>query len=401
MLRIFAIAASALLFTSVSARAADACAVAGVVPTAAPAAITALGSENLNGLQLVWNPDRGEYLAVWNTYADSEHQLYVRRLHADGTPVAEAVRIAHDPSAIIDPQVAAAAGHDAYLVVWQTQNTPFNGARGLRLDGTAAPVGEPFVIATDGAEPALAYVAATERFLFTGRGAGVTAQYVGLDGALDGEAIALATLADGAPAPNGSLGVAADGRALATWRDQDAETLAGRGLDAAGAPAGPIVDYGTGFPASDRAAHVAWRAADDRFVVLYSSFDGTQVAWLGAGADGAGSTPQPVTAGEGLFAVGVGLEDELDGAVLAWAAMDGTTGLSEVRAQLLASDGTLVGTPVPLADGIAIARNAHLAVDRAHGTGLLVWPELTGSYARPFAFGCLVHDAIFADGFDG
>jgi hypothetical protein len=398
MSRIVLAAASAALIASLPAQAADVCVRAGVAPTAAATPIVATG-DNFNSLQVAWNPDRGEYLAVWNLFADGEHQLYARRLHADGTPVADAVRIAHDGAAIIDPQVAAAAGRDAYLVVYQTQNEPFNGARGLRLDGTGTPVGDPFVVATDGAEPALAYVAATQRFLFTGRGIGVVAQYIGLSGALDGDAVDLATTVD-APAPNGSLGVADDGHVLATWRNQSVHTLAGRGLDAAGDPSGPVVDYSSDFPASNRAAHVAWRASDDRFVVLYSNFDATKVAWLGVGADGAGSSPQPVVEGDGLYAVGVGVEEELNAAVLVWAA-DDATGLGEVRAQLLASDGTLMATPVPLADGIAGSFRADFAVDRTRGTGLLVWPGADMAYARPFAFGCLLHDAIFSDGFDG
>jgi hypothetical protein len=394
------VAMLAMGFNGLSAQAADVCVHSGVTPTAAATPIVATG-DNFNSLQVAWNPDRSEYLAVWNLFADGEHQLYARRLHADGTPVADAVRIAHDGAAIIDPQVAAASGHDSYLVVYQTQNTPFNGARGLRLDGTATLLGDPFAISTAGAEPAVVYSAATQRFLFSGRGVTLSAQYVLPDGTLAGDAITLAAISDGAPAPNGSLAFAGDGRAFANWRNQSARTLAGRRLAADGSLVGSIADYSPEMTAPGRAAYTVWRGADDRFLVLYGNADGNRVAWLDVAADGTGSAVQTVASGTDLSAIGIGIDDATQAAVLAWGLPETASELGEIRAQLLAADGSLADAPVPLAAAVAGPNRAHIATDRARGAGLLVWPGVDAAYARPFAYGCLLHDAIFGDGFDG
>lgn len=394
------VAMLAMAFHGFTAQAADVCVRFGVTPTATAAAIAVTG-DHFNSMQVAWNPDRGEYLAVWNLFADGEHQLYARRLHADGTPVADAVRIVHDGAAISDPQVAAASGHDGYLVVYQTQNTPFNGARGVCLDGTATPLGDPFVISTAGAEPALVYSAATQRFLFSGRGLTLSAQYILPDGTLAGDAITLAALSDGAPAPNGGLAFAADGRAFATWRNQSAQTLAGRRLAADGSLSGSISNYSPEMTAPGRAAYSAWRGADDRFLVMYGNSDGNRVAWLDVSADGTGGAVQTVVAGTDLNAVGIGIDAATQAAVLAWGLPETASDLGEVRAQLLAADGSLADVPVTLASAVAGPYRAHIATDPARGAGLLVWPGVDTAYARPFSYGCLLRDAIFDDGFDG
>ena len=168
-----------------------------------------------------------------------------------------------------------------------------------------------------------------------------------------------------------------------------------------GADEGAVLEKIAGMAAPDRAAYTVWRGADDRFLVLYGNADGNRVAWLDVAADGTGSAVQTVVAGTDLSAVGIGIDDTTQAAVLAWGLPETASDLGEIRAQLLSADGSLADAPVPLASAVAGPFRARIATDPAHGAGLLVWPGVDMAYARPFAFGCLLHDAIFDDGFDG
>jgi hypothetical protein len=344
-----------------------------------------------------WNPDRGEYLVVWHLYADGEHRLRARRVAADGTLPSEAFELAHDSDAIIDPVVAAASGHDRYLVVWQTQNDPFNGARGQLLDGDGGARGEVFVIGTAGAEPALVYGAANEKFLFSGRGIGVRAQWIGLEGTLDGDALALAAADDPIAAPNGSLAVNASGQALALWRDQQNDSLVGRRAGTT-AVVGDIVTYADEFPASGVAALLDYRSVDDHYLALYGNFDETALRWFGVDAAGSGTTPQTVAEGAGLVAVGVAYDEATASTALLWTAR-GLAGGATLHGQLLSPANVLEGEPLTLSD--SVASELAVAPARERGAALLAWADAKQVRAQRLAYGCVLADAIFADGFDG
>lgn len=344
-----------------------------------------------------WNPDRGEYLVIWHLYAEGEHRLRARRVAADGALLGATIELAHDSNAIIDPVVAAAAGHDRYLVAWQTQNEPFNGARGQLLDGDGSARGEVFVIGEAGAEPALVYAAANGKFLFSGRGIGVRAQWIGLEGTLDGDALALAAADDPIAAPNGSLAVNASGQALALWRDQENDSLVGRRADTA-AVVGDIVTYADEFPASGVAARLDYRSADDRYLALYGNFDETALRWFGVDAAGAGSPPQTVAEGTGLVAAGVAYDEATASTALLWTAR-GLTGSATLYGQLLSPADALEGTPLTLSD--SVASELAVAPAREHGAALLAWADAKQVRAQRLAYGCVLADAIFADGFEG
>jgi hypothetical protein len=383
---------AALIGAATPAAAGD-CAATGIAVRGEPFTITAAQAY---GTAAAWNPDRSEYLVVWHLYADGEHRLRARRVAADGALLGEEFELAHDSNAIIDPVVAAASGHDRYLVAWQTQNVPFNGARAQLLDGDGSARGEVFVIGEAGAEPALVYGAANGKFLFSGRGLGVRAQWIGLEGTLDGGALALAGDDDPIAAPNGSLAIDASGQALALWRDQENDQLVGRRASET-AVVGGIVSYAEEFPASGTAALLDYRAADDRYVSLYGNFDETALRWFGVDAAGAGASPQTVAEGAGLVAAAVAYDEATASTALFWTAR-GEEGGATLFGQLLSPADVLEGEPLMLSG--AVSSEISVAPAREHGAALLAWADAERIRAQHLVYGCVLADAIFADGFD-
>lgn len=383
---------AALIGAAAPAAAAD-CAATGIAVRGEPFAIT---TAEAYGTATAWNPDRGEYLVIWHLYADGEHRLRARRVAADGALLGEEFELAHDSNAIIDPVVAAASGHDRYLVAWQTQNVPFNGARAQLLDGDGSARGDVFVIGEAGAEPALVYGAANGKFLFSGRGLGVLAQWIGVEGTLDGGVLTLAGDDDPVAAPNGSLAINASGQALALWRDQENDQLVGRRASEA-AVVGGIVSYADEFPASGTAALLDYRVADDRYVSLYGNFDETALRWFGVDAAGAGTTPQTVAEGAGLVAAAVAYDEATASTALLWTAR-GAEGGATLFGQLLSPADVLEGTPQVLSE--AVSSEIAVAPAREQGTALLVWADAEQVRAQQMVYGCVLADAIFADGFD-
>ncbi|MBO9661571.1 hypothetical protein [Dokdonella sp.] len=383
----------AALIGAVAPAAAEDCVTSGIAVRGEPFTIAAAEA---NRTSAVWNPDRGEYLVVWNVYAAGEHRLRARRVAADGTPLGDELELAHDTNAIIDPVVATAAGHDRYLVVWQTQNVPFNGARGQLLDGDGSAHGDLFVIGESGAEPALVYGAANEEFLFSGRGMGVWAQRIGVDGALVGDGLDLTTGTDPVAAPNGALAINASGQALALWRDQENDRLVGRRASG-GSVVGAIVAYADEFPASGTAARLDYRVADDRYLALYGNFDETAVRWFGVDAAGVGTAPQTVAEGAGLVAAAVAYDDATASAALFWTAR-GTDIGATLYGQLLSPADTLAGAPLALSD--TVSSNLAVAAARERGAALVAWADAEQVRGQRVAYGCLLTDSIFIDGFD-
>lgn len=343
-----------------------------------------------------WNPDRGEYFVVWNVYDANAWHLRGQRLSADGTPVGTNIEIITDANAILEPTIAAATGHDEYLVAWQTQGDPFNGARGVVLAGNGDTVAESFIISPNGNEPELAYVAATGMFMYSGRGSGIWAQRIALSGTLTGDALALGD--DGAPAPNGGLSANAEGQVLALWRNQVDERLDGRRISAAGAVVGGIVPYAPDYPGSGRAAFVDYRTADDDHVALYGFFDREEIKWFTVDSDGTGSAAQTVATGSDLDAVAVAYDATDANTLLLWHHSDFDTGTSVLSAQLLSPAGTLVDVPTPLITSPAYG--FRLAPAREHSTALLTWSGNESLNGQLLNYGCTLRDAIFADGFE-
>lgn len=400
MLRPLVVAALAarLMFAIVPAAAAapTGCVATGIVTLGAPFTVADSAGE-VSSSAATWNPDRDEYLAIWHYYANGEHRLDGQRLAADGTPIGASFPIAHDPNAISDPIVATAPGHDEYLVVWQTQSDPFNGARGIVLagDGTA---GDVFVISAAGSEPEVVYLPTAQKFFFSGRGLGIQAQLIDLDGSLSGDAITLATVDDGSAAPNGQAAVNAAGQVLALWRDQENDLLAGRRVSADGSVVGAITTYANEFPSSGRAGYVDYRAADDHYVALYGLFDQTALRWLSVDADGVGSTPTTVLEGDGLTPVAVAYDTVSAASLLLWTHYDETANVLTLSGQLVSAAGQLEGTPTPLIEqpGYGFV----LAPVRERSEALIVWQTVAQLQGQRIAYGCTLRDAIFANGFD-
>src|SRR5690606_30842222 len=169
----------------------------------------------------------------------------------DGGHLGPNLLLTSDPNAIIEPTIAAAVGHDEYMVAWQTQSKPFNGARGMVLDGDGGALGDVFGISGRGEAPGLNHVAAPDPAVFASR---ASAQLLDLDGNRVGDLLALTD--NGAPAPNGGLAANAAGHVLSLWRNQVDTRLEGRRIAPAGDIVGDVTTYSNVYPASGRAAYL-------------------------------------------------------------------------------------------------------------------------------------------------
>lgn len=345
-----------------------------------------------------WNPDRAEYFVVWSGFDAGAWRLYGQRVSVAGALTGSRHEYIVAPNAIIDPVIAAAAGHDEYLIAWQTQSDPFNGARGIVIGGEGDIIADDFVISPSGNEPELTYVAATQMFTYSGRGFGISAQRIDLSGTLSGDPLPLATGDDGAPAPNGGLSANAEGQVLALWRNQVDERLDGRRISSAGALAGGIVPYASDYPGSGRAAFIDYRAGNDDYVALYGLFSGEQVKWVTVDSAGNGSTPQTVATGSDLEAVAAAYDAIDDHTLLLWNRVDSDNGITELFAQLLSPAGTLVDEPLPLLTSAAYGFT--LAPARERSTALLTWSGNEGLNGQFVHYGCIRRDGIFVDGFE-
>jgi hypothetical protein len=360
--------------------------------------INSPGTSVAGPARAAWNPDREEYFVVWSAFDTGSWRLHGQRLSVDGVPVGTSQEIIADSNAIIDPAIVAAAGHDEYLIAWQTQSDPFNGARGIVLAGNGDTIADNFVISVNGAEPALAYAAATQTFMYSGRGSGISAQRIDLSGTLSGHPLSLATTDDGAPGPNGEVSANAEGQVLALWRNQVDERLDGRRISAAGALAGGIVPYAPDYPGSGRAAFIDYKADSDDYVALYSFFQGEQVKWITVDSAGNGSAAQSVATGSDLAAIATAYDAIDANTLLLWSRSDPDTGINALSAQLLSPAGTLIGTPTPLLT--LPAYGFTLAPARERGEALLTWPGNVALNGQLVKYGCILRDEIFADGFE-
>ncbi len=379
-----------LVATLPAARAQSVCLQTGIALLGDPAPLTETETAAYSA-RASWNPDRNEYFVVWSTYVDDMHHLFGQRIGADGSHLGPNLLLTSDPNAIIEPTIAAAAGHDEYMVAWQTQSKPFNGARGMVLDGDGGSLGDVFVISERGEEPELIHVAATDRFVFSSR---ASAQLLDLDGNRVGDLLALTDT--GAPAPNGGLAANAAGQVLSLWRNQVDTRLEGRRIAPAGDIVGDVTTYSNVYPASGRAAYLDYRAAAGDYVALYSSFERDAVDWLAVAADGSGSKIHNIINGKELQAIAAANEHVTGSTLFLWS--DDSGAVPGLFGQLLSSAGQLIDEPelLPVMPGYGF----QLAPARARGEALLFWSNDTGLLAQRLAYGCTLSDAIFADGFD-
>jgi hypothetical protein len=122
-----------------------------------------LTTHGLFGHNVVYNPGRDEFLAVWSAdpVTDGEHEVYAQRLSPRAVPIGPPVKITDvGPPGDADydatsPDVAYDAADDQYLVVFGGTDDQADDSfeiRGQRLSGTGIPIGaDDFPISGTGA----------------------------------------------------------------------------------------------------------------------------------------------------------------------------------------------------------------------------------------------------------
>lgn len=119
---------------------------------------------------VAYRMEAGEYFVVWEeAYSPTDHDIYSRRVAADGTPTGTALVVVSSIKSESNPAVAYNAVADEYLVVYEYEYAADDHdiyGRRMRADGV--PLGDAFVIAGSVAfesNPEIAYSAAGNEYL--------------------------------------------------------------------------------------------------------------------------------------------------------------------------------------------------------------------------------------------
>jgi hypothetical protein len=311
---------------------------------------------NLGGLSAAWNVSDGEYRVAWfDSRIEGQNDVYAQRVAADGQLLGDNVEIISGPSSQTDTGIAHDSMRNRYLIKWKNQSgdpgSPgFNHSYGALASATGGLIDDVLDISNAGFESTLLYNALSDEYFlearnFAGGGvAGIYARRVSGDGALIGGNIIIATA--GAPAPAGQAAHDTNAnRYLATWRDQSAESLKGRLINADGTFFTSAFEISPLFPESSLAATVAFDPMNDRYLVVYSEFCAGRMRGLFVS-----STGEP---GDSFFYENcsparvfpfMAWDDVHRVLLLVW--LNSDTG--KLTAQLLADDGTRLGEPLPL-----------------------------------------------------